>query len=333
MQYGISLKSHNTLGFESRAQALAEADSLLSLRRILAIGRHRFSRVIALGGGSNVVMNPHIDGLVVRYTGQRIWHKPVGQDMALWHVEAGVNWHALVEKTTREGWWGIENLALIPGSVGAAPIQNIGAYGTEIGDVIEQVHVMHLEDGRYEILDRAQCDFGYRHSVFKSALAGKVMVVRVVLRLDLDGRPRTGYGDLADRLPLNAGPNDVAIAVAAIRREKLPDPLELGNAGSFFKNPVVPAEQAEALISRYPSMPFWKTDQGVKLAAGWMIDQCGWKGCRDNRVGVHQQQALVLVHYGQGCVIDLLELAMRIRASVEARFGVTLDMEPGIIGH
>ncbi|WP_299258785.1 UDP-N-acetylmuramate dehydrogenase [uncultured Kushneria sp.] len=332
MQYGVSLKSRNTLGFESRAQALAEADSLLSLRRILAAGRHRFSRIIPLGGGSNVVMNPCIDGLVVRYTGQRIWQVPVSMSEALWHIEAGVDWHTLVEKTTSAGWWGIENLALIPGSVGAAPIQNIGAYGSEIGDVIDSVHVMHLEDGRYEILDRVKCDFGYRHSVFKTTLAGKVMVVRVVLRLHLDGKPRVGYGDLARRLPDNSGPSDVATAVAAIRREKLPDPRRLGNAGSFFKNPVVPAEQAEALMTQWPAMPVWSTDQGTKLAAGWLIDQCGWKGYRSNGVGVHQQQALVLVHYGDGSVSELLDMAKRIRESVEARFGVMLEMEPGILG-
>ncbi len=332
MQYGVSLKSYNTLGFEARAQALAEADSLLALRRTLATGRRQFSRVIPLGGGSNIVMKPCIDGLVVRYTGQRIWQTPINAHEALWHVEAGMNWHALVEKTAAAGWWGIENLALIPGSVGAAPIQNIGAYGVEMADVIDSVHVMHLAYGRYEILDREQCDFGYRHSIFKTAMAGQVIVVRVVLRLGLEGHPRIGYGDLARRLPDNPSPGAVATVVAAIRQEKLPDPRQLGNAGSFFKNPVVSSEQAQALIKRFPDVPFWQTDQGVKLAAGWLIDQCGWKGYCSRSVGVHQQQALVLVHHGEGSVHDLLEMAERIQRSVEARFGVMLEMEPGIIG-
>ncbi|GHC19186.1 UDP-N-acetylenolpyruvoylglucosamine reductase [Kushneria pakistanensis] len=332
MQYDVSLKSYNTLGFEARAQALAEADSLLSLRRILVTGRRQFDRIIPLGGGSNVVMKPRIDGLVVRYMGQRIWQVPVNVHEALWHVEAGVNWHALVEKTTAAGWWGIENLALIPGSTGAAPIQNIGAYGVEMADVIDSVHVMHLADGRYEILDRAQCDFGYRHSIFKTAMAGQVIVVRVVLRLGLEVKPRVGYGDLARRLPENPGPSDVATAVAAIRQEKLPDPRLLGNAGSFFKNPVVSSDQATSLIARWPDMPFWQTGQGIKLAAGWLIDQCGWKGYCHKSVGVHQQQALVLVHHGEGSVHDLLDMAGRIQHSVEARFGVTLEMEPGVIG-
>ncbi|REC96068.1 UDP-N-acetylmuramate dehydrogenase [Kushneria indalinina] len=332
MQYGVSLQSYNTLGFEATAQALAEADSLLSLRRILAAGHHRFRRIIPLGGGSNVVMKPCIEGLVVRYTGRRIWQESVNEHEALWHVEAGVNWQALVEETTRGGWWGLENLALIPGSVGAAPIQNIGAYGTEIGDRIENVHVMHIADGRYEILDRTQCDFGYRHSIFKAALAGRVMIVRVVLRLGLEGKPRIDYGDLARRLSGTPGPSDIATAVADIRREKLPDPHVLGNAGSFFKNPVVPPEQAERLMTQWPGLPVWKTAQGTKLAAGWLIDQCGWKGYCDKNVGVHRQQALVLVHYGDASVNDLLEMAGRIGDSVEARFGVTLEMEPGIIG-
>ncbi|WP_456270114.1 UDP-N-acetylmuramate dehydrogenase [Kushneria sp. AK178] len=332
LQYDVSLQACNTLGFDASAEALAETDSLRALSRMLAVGRHRFSRIIPLGGGSNVVMKPRVEGLVVRYTGQRIWREAVHAGEALWHVEAGVNWHALVERTTRKGWWGIENLALIPGSVGAAPIQNIGAYGTEIGDVIECVHVMHIDDGRYEIIDRKHCDFGYRHSIFKSALAGRVVVVRVVLRLHLEGRPRIGYGDLARHVTSASSAAEVAAAVATIRREKLPDPQVLGNAGSFFKNPIVPAEQAKRLLAQWADMPVWETAQGTKLAAGWLIDQCGWKGYRDSRVGVHRHQALVLVHYGGGSVTDLLSMAERIRNSVQARFGVALEMEPGIIG-
>lgn len=332
MEYGVGLQSYNTLGFEATARALAEADSLLSLQRVLAAGRPRFDRVIPLGGGSNLVMKPRIDALMVRYTGQRIWQESVNEHEALWHVEAGVNWHALVEETAGSGWWGIENLALIPGSVGAAPIQNIGAYGSEIGDVIESVHVVHIENGRYEIIDHAGCDFGYRHSVFKTALAGRAVIVKVVLRLDRKGYARLGYGDLAARLPAASGPFDVVTAVADMRREKLPDPQLLGNAGSFFKNPVVSREQAERLTTQWPAMPVWKTAQGAKLAAGWLIDQCGWKGYCSHGVGVHQKQALVLVHYGGASVKDLLELAERIRHSVDARFGVTLEMEPGIIG-
>ncbi|MFC0338790.1 UDP-N-acetylmuramate dehydrogenase [Kushneria avicenniae] len=329
----VSLKSCNTLGFEASARALAEVDSLCALHRLLKVnghGRHR--HIMALGGGSNVVMKPCIDALVVRYTGQRIWQEAINATESLWHVEAGVNWHALVDQTTAAGWWGIENLALIPGSTGAAPIQNIGAYGCDISDVIESVHVMHIDDGRYEIIERSRCDFGYRHSIFKTTLAGRVIVIRVVLRLDLKGRPRTGYGDLARHVTDTSSPAEVAAAVAAIRREKLPDPAVLGNAGSFFKNPVVPTERAERFLSQWPDMPVWKTAQGTKLAAGWLIDQCGWKGVRDQNVGVHRHQALVLVHYGGGSVNDLLALAERIQHSVEARFGVTLEMEPGVIG-
>lgn len=332
-RYGASLAEHNTLGFDARAEALVEPADIASLRRALRIGRRRFATVTALGGGSNVVLKPSVPGLCVRYAGCACWiEAAAGSD--LWHVEAGMNWHALVMRSAAAGWWGIENLALIPGSSGAAPIQNIGAYGVEAGDVLESVHFLHIESGRYEILTRDRCAFGYRDSIFKRALAGRVVIVRIVLRLSRQGAPRLDYGDLASRLPASdaVSPLAVAEAVCAARREKLPDPAVTPNAGSFFKNPVVPRDKARALLAVHPTMPHWQTPDGVKLAAGWLIDRCGWRGFRRQGVGVHEHQALVLVHHGGSDAEGLLALAEEVARSVEARFGVVLEREPTVIG-
>lgn len=333
-RYGASLSEHNTLGFDARAEALVEPVDIASLRRALAIGRRQFSAVTAFGGGSNVILRPRVSGLCVRYAGRGCWLEENEESSALWHVEAGVNWHALVMSAAAGGWWGIENLALIPGSTGAAPIQNIGAYGVEVGDVLESVHVVHIESGRYEILSRDRCAFGYRDSIFKGALSGRVVIVRVVLRLSRHGSSQLGYGDLADRVTKSEtlSPLSVAEAVCAARREKLPDPQTTANAGSFFKNPVIAPEKAQGLIDLHPAMPHWQTPDGVKLAAGWLIDQCGWRGFRKNGVGVHDRQALVLVHHGGSDAEGMLSLAEEIALSVDKRFGVTLEREPTVIG-
>ncbi|MFC0269387.1 UDP-N-acetylmuramate dehydrogenase [Kushneria aurantia] len=331
-EYDATLREHNTLGFDCRAEALAEPGDIAELRRVLSLGRHCFSSLTPLGGGSNVVLRERLPGLAVRYCGRRLWRQSPGSSEALWHVEAGVNWHELVVESCLEGWWGLENLALIPGSVGAAPIQNIGAYGVEVGELIEAVHVVHIDDGRYEILDRQACEFGYRDSLFKRRLAGRVVIVRVVLRLRRDGSPRTDYGDLAARLPRHPSSMEIACAVCALRGEKLPDPQRLGNAGSFFKNPIVSAAHAERLLAQWPTLPHWQTGSGVKLAAGWLIEACGWKGVRRGGIGVHQHQALVLVHYGGETAETLLAVADDIRRSVMARFDVELVAEPQLLG-
>ncbi len=254
------------------------------------------------------------------------------QGHVLAHVGAGVNWHTLVMATAARGLWGIENLALIPGSCGAAPVQNIGAYGVELADTLQAVQVMELATGRVDWLSAQECAFGYRESIFKGELASSVVITQLVLQLSRTPEPRLGYGDLAVRLASSPTPLAVAEAVCSIRREKLPDPQVLANAGSFFKNPLVADVLAAQLLQQHPAMPNFPQQGGqTKLAAGWLIDQCGLKGMRDGAFAVHQQQALVLVHFGGGDRQGLMKTASYIADQVEARFGVRLEPEPRLI--
>ncbi|SDI76972.1 UDP-N-acetylmuramate dehydrogenase [Billgrantia gudaonensis] len=330
---GHDLSGANTLGLPCVAERFAAPRRVDELREVLALAGHRGWRSTLLGGGSNLILPEHLPGLVIQPSMDRWWIEAGVGDTVRVHAEAGVDWHGLVMALAGRGLWGTENLALIPGRCGAAPIQNIGAYGVELGEVIESVHLLHLDDGRESVLGADECDFGYRDSIFKRELADRVAITRLVLRLTPTPRPRLGYGDLANRVGEAAPPLAVAEAVCAVRREKLPDPAVLGNAGSFFKNPLVAPEQAERLMDEHPMLPhFFQPDGRVKLAAGWLIDQCGLKGRREGHFGVHDRQALVLVHFGGGSAEELLAFAERIIERVQARFGVTLEREPRLAG-
>ncbi|MCX2523677.1 UDP-N-acetylmuramate dehydrogenase [Larsenimonas rhizosphaerae] len=336
MRQDIDLAARNTLRLPARAQWWCEVDTIASLRDTLAIAQSRQWRVRVLGGGSNVILPSVVSGLVLRYTGQGCWFGEwLNEADRLLHVEAGIDWHALVLRCCDAGWWGIENLALIPGTTGAAPVQNIGAYGVELSDVVHEVHLIELESGAYRILSSAQCLFGYRDSIFKQALAGQVVIVRVVLRLSRTPSPRLGYQGLthlAEQAALS--PRTVADAVTALRRSKLPDPADIGNAGSFFKNPIVSLDVIERLKRDYPSIPIYPVDSaGAKVAAAWLIDQCGLKGLKwPEGVGIHDRQALVLTHDGRGNAEDVLALSDYIAETVQGRFGVVLEREPGFWG-
>lgn len=327
------LSHANTLGLPCIAERFAAPDSVEALRDTLTGAREQGWPVTLLGGGSNLILPEHLPGLVVQPAMDDWWQEEGGGGRVRIHAEAGVNWHRLVMALAARGLWGIENLALIPGHCGAAPIQNIGAYGVELADVLEAVEVLHLADGSLTWLSPEACEFGYRESIFKGGLAGRVVITRLVLGLSRQAEPRLGYGDLSSRVGESPSPQEVAEAVCAIRREKLPDPAELCNAGSFFKNPQVAAEKAERLLGEYPEMPhFPQSDGRVKLAAGWLIDRCGLKGWRDGHFGVHQRQALVLVHFGGGSARELLDFAARVADSVRERFGVELQREPRLAG-
>ncbi|SDL61207.1 UDP-N-acetylmuramate dehydrogenase [Modicisalibacter muralis] len=333
IQRDVDLTGANTLGMPSRAERFVAADSIAALRDALRQAAEQGWPLSMLGGGSNLVLRPYLPGLTLQPTFADWRLEDVGQGKVRVHVGAGMNWHGLVEELAAFELWGTENLALIPGNVGAAPIQNIGAYGVELADVLEQVHLLHLDDWREEILGRDDCAFGYRDSIFKHALDGRVVITQLVLRVSKRARPRLDYGDLATRLCNTPTASEVVAAVSAVRREKLPDPTRLGNAGSFFKNPVTSAEQAQALLASHPDLPHFPLADGrVKLAAGWLIDQCGLKGLRDGHVGIHERQALVLVHYGGGSAEELLALAQRVVDEVERRFGVVLEREPRLMG-
>ena len=326
------LRSSNTLGLPARAAVLRIRDEAhaLALSALADAGRD----VFVLGGGSNVVMRERPRHLVARVELRGV--RLLREDDEAWEVEAaaGESWHAFVDECLRRGWPGLENLALIPGTVGAAPVQNIGAYGLELDQRLAGVTAWDIPAGRRVDLAPGDCGFAYRDSLFKRMGAGRWLILAVRFRLPKTWRPVLDYPDL--RLhPALAGaatPRAVFDAVCAVRRRKLPDPAVLGNAGSFFKNPVVPAAVAEDLRARFPGLPTYaQADGGLKLAAGWLIEQAGWKGRRLGPVGMHERQALVLVNHGGATADDVLRLSEAVREDVLARFGVALEREPVLL--
>ncbi|GLZ17992.1 UDP-N-acetylenolpyruvoylglucosamine reductase [Burkholderia plantarii] len=329
------LREHNTFGFDVRARFAATVGTPAGFVAAARDPRVAGLPVRVLGGGSNVVFTGDVDALVLinDVRGRAL----VGEDGEAWYVEAGggENWHAFVDWTLAAGMPGLENLALIPGTVGAAPIQNIGAYGIEMRERFAALKAVELASGELVQFDAAACAFGYRDSVFKREARERFAIVSVTFRLPKRWEPRTNYADVAREFaaggiePAAATPRDVFDAVVAIRRAKLPDPRVLGNAGSFFKNPVIDAAQCAALREREPELVAYPQPDGrVKLAAGWLIDRCGWKGRALGAAAVHDRQALVLVNRGGATGADVLALARAIEADVEARFGVRLEAEP-----
>jgi UDP-N-acetylmuramate dehydrogenase len=339
---GYPLKAHNTFGFDVRAQFACrierEAQLMAAVRDPRALGLPR----LVLGGGSNVVLTADFAGLVllVALRGRQV----VREDDDAWYVEAagGEPWHEFVAWTLSQAMPGLENLALIPGTVGAAPIQNIGAYGLEMCERFVSLRAVELATGEVVELDAQACRFGYRDSFFKREGRDRFVITSVTFRLPKVWQPRAGYADLARALSANdpaglsagsdnAQPTAQAIfdAVVSVRRAKLPDPLELGNAGSFFKNPVVDAAQFDALKLREPEVVSYPQPDGrVKLAAGWLIDRCGWKGRAMGAAAVHERQALVLVNRGGASGAEVLALAKAVQRDVLERFGVELEAEP-----
>ena len=326
-----SLLTHNTFGFDVRARHAMKIDSVDAAVALCADKRIANLPQLVLGGGSNIVLTRDFDGvaLIVGMLGKRV----IGEDDEAWLVEAGAgeNWHDFVAWTLAQGMPGLENLALIPGTVGAAPIQNIGAYGLEMGERFERLNAVELATGARAEFDRDACAFGYRDSFFKRAGRGRFMITSVVFRLPKAWTPRAGYADVARALEGASTCDAQAIfdAVVAVRRAKLPDWTALGNAGSFFKNPVVSAQAFDALKQREPGVVSYpQADGQMKLAAGWLIDQCGWKGRSIGGAAVHDRQALVLVNRGGATGAQVLELADAIKRDVLARFDVELEMEP-----
>ncbi len=331
------LRTHNTFGFDARARLAAHIRSESDLVSALSDPRAAGLPVIVLGGGSNVVLTGDLDAcvLLMEIPGYEIAEETddVGTS---WLVTAGAgeNWHALVGRTVADGMPGLENLALIPGTAGAAPIQNIGAYGVELRERFARLRAYDRQTSQFVTLDLDDCAFGYRDSLFKHAGRDRYIITAVTLRLPKAWQPVLAYGELARELDGQATPNATQIrnAVIAIRSRKLPDPAQIGNAGSFFKNPVVDTAQRDALLKQHPTLVSYAQPDGrYKLAAGWLIDQCGFKGVDDGPVGVYGKQALVLVHHGGGTGAALLKLAERIADTVEARFGVRIEPEPVIL--
>ena len=330
------LQTCNTLGLPVRAAvAVLDDESVIpDLCGALSGGQDGGGPLFVLGGGSNLVMQarPRHRVLRVALRGIRLWEETAQH----WVVEAaaGESWHGFVDHCLAQGWPGLENLALIPGTVGAAPVQNIGAYGLELDQRLHSVVAWDLQAGRERTLWPEDCAFDYRDSVFKRAGAGRWLIVRVRFALPKAWAPRLSYPDLRDHPTLSAqpSPRQVFEAVCDIRRRKLPDPAVLGNAGSFFKNPVIDAAQAERLGQQFSDLRSYpQADGRVKLAAGWLIEQAGWKGRRLGPVGMHASQALVLVNHGGAQAADVQALAKAVRADVQARFGVDLEQEPVLL--
>jgi UDP-N-acetylmuramate dehydrogenase len=336
IESGVSLKPYNTFGLPAVAQTLVRITSDADVRRVVDDGAIGRVPKFILGGGSNIVLTRDMPQVVlkVEVMGRRL----IEDRRDAWIVEAGagVGWHDFVMWTLAQGYPGLENLALIPGTVGAAPVQNIGAYGLELQDRFESLDVVDLVTGRSLTLQAEICAFGYRDSVFKHSLSGRALITRVRFRLPKPWRAVVGYLELERKVAETgiAHPSAQQIAdwVIAIRRAKLPDPAKIGNAGSFFKNPIVTPEQCRDIIGRDPAVVHYPMPDGsVKLAAGWLIDACGWKGKAVGQAAVYEKQALVIVNRGGAIGSEVMTLARAIQESVYGRFGIRLETEPVVV--
>ncbi|NDY91389.1 UDP-N-acetylmuramate dehydrogenase [Ideonella livida] len=336
IETGVSLKPFNTFGLPAVAGRLVRIAAEADVRRVLDHPELGLAPKFVLGGGSNVILTRDMPELVlkVEVMGRRLVE--TRPDAYIVEVGAGERWHDTVAWTLAQGWPGLENMALIPGTVGAAPVQNIGAYGLELQDRFESLDTVDLTTGRTVTLNALQCKFGYRDSIFKGGLAGKSVITRVRLRLPRPWQPQLGYLDIERKMTETGitAPDARTVFqwICDIRSAKLPDPAVIGNVGSFFKNPVVTPEQCRDIIARDPHVVHYPMDDGsFKLAAGWLIDACGWKGKSIGQAGVFEKQALVLVNRGAAIGSEVQTLARAIQESVYGRFGIRLEMEPVLV--
>ena len=357
----VSLRQYNSFGFDVQAEYFCSATSIEQVREALEWRRRNNKALLVLGGGSNTVFTRNVSALVLQIaiddltigsnsaenlpTEKLVSKHPTTDNMGsntenpsttVVTAGAGCNWHELVEKTVFSGSYGLENLALIPGNAGAAPIQNIGAYGKELCDNLVSVSVLHQHTGETAVLRHQECEFAYRHSFFKTTAGRDWIVTGITLELSRDDKPVVTYQALADAMAdttksTEPTAEEVFNQVCSLRRSKLPDPNIIGNAGSFFKNPLVTCQQVDTLLEQYPNLPVYPHSSDYrKLPAAWLIDQAGWKGYRCGPVGVHDQQALVLVHFGAGNGQQIATLADEICLDIKSRFNIDLEREPQI---
>jgi UDP-N-acetylmuramate dehydrogenase len=352
VEQNVSLAPHNSFGIVAKARELVRVRGEADVVQLLADPQLAARPKFVLGGGSNIVLTGDVKPLVlkVEIAGRRVLED--GPRATIVEVGAGENWHDVVRWTLEQGLPGLENLALIPGTMGASPVQNVGAYGVELQDRFESLDAIDLQTGRVFTLDAAQCAFGYRDSVFKHlppegegaaagevrgmGLAGRALILRVRLRLPKPWKPVLGYADLERKMAelglAEPTPMQIFDMVCAIRGSKLPDPRVIGNAGSFFKNPTVTPEQCKDIIAREPNIVYYPMNDGrMKLAAAWLIDACGWKGKSVGNAGVYEKQALVLVNRGGATGGEVVTLAKAIQTSVYERFGIRLEPEPVVV--
>ncbi len=335
VQQHVSLKTLNTFHIDADAAAYAVLDHEEQLENVFEYSTSKKLPLLILGGGSNLLFTQNFQGLVVHNQIKGITLIDETPDQDFVQAGAGVKWHDLVMYCVDKGWGGLENLSLIPGTVGAAPVQNIGAYGVELKDSMHSLRAWDRLQKRVVILSAGECEFGYRQSIFKKTFKDRMLILSVTFRLSKNPVLQLDYGAIRSWLEEHQVKNptvtDVSNAVISIRKSKLPDPAVIGNAGSFFKNPEVTASFFELLKADYPDLVAFPFGEGYKLAAGWLIEQCGWKGFRSGDAGCHVHQALVLVNYGAATGNEIWQLAQQIQQSVAKKFGVTLSPEVNII--
>jgi UDP-N-acetylmuramate dehydrogenase len=331
------LKSYNTFGIEATAKYFAAFDSVDTLKQLLDQEAYKNEKLLVLGGGSNLLFtSDFFDGFVLHNQIKGIRIEEENETSVVLTSGAGEQWHDLVLYSIRHNWGGLENLSLIPGTVGAAPMQNIGAYGAELKDIFVHLDAYELATGTTRRFELTECRFGYRTSIFKQEARNQYIITSVSLRLNKKTVFNTSYGAIADTLQqmgiTELSVKNISDAVIQIRRSKLPDPKEIGNAGSFFKNPEIPQEQFEKLKTLYPTLPSYPTLPGyTKVPAGWLIEQCGWKGKIVGQTGVHKNQALVLVNHGQASGAEVKALSQEVQKSVHEKFGIALETEVNFI--
>jgi UDP-N-acetylmuramate dehydrogenase len=333
IQTNKNLKEYNTFGISVKAEMFAVFSSTEELKQILSFRNNK--KLLVLGGGSNLLLTKDFDGLVIKNEIKRFEVIEETASEVIVESGAGENWHEFVLNCIDKGFGGIENLSLIPGSVGASPMQNIGAYGVEIKDVFESLSAFHIASGEIHYFDKTKCEFGYRESIFKNKVKGEYIILTVTFRLTKNPTINSSYGAINEQLKVmgieNPTIQELSAAVIAIRQSKLPDPKIIGNAGSFFKNPTVEIALLEQIQNNYPDIPNYPAENGRKLAAGWLIEKAGWKGRTFDNYGVHKLQALVLVNYGNCTGQEIFDLSSQIIQDVFEKFGVLLEREVNIL--
>ncbi len=337
MKTNVNLQPYNSFGFKAVAKYYVEINDIQQLESLITSDVFKQEKHLVLSGGNNVLFQDDVfDGLVIFINTKGIEILREDENEIIVHAQAGEDWPDFVKFTVCKGWYGLENLAHIPGKVGAAPVQNIGAYGMELKDSFLQCEAFELETGKTKVFGKEECRFSYRESIFKNELKGQFIITSVDFLLKKNAPLHLDYGNIKAYLEQNGIVNptlqQLHNAICAIRDAKLPDVKQIGSAGSFFKNPVIEAAQFAALQKEFPNIPHYDEPNGkVKVPAGWLIEQAGWKGWRDEHVGVYDKQALVLVHYGGGTGQDIVELARKIQDSVEAKFGIRISPEVNFV--
>ena len=331
----FSLKKHNTFGINAKAKFFTEFDSVLKLKDILNSNIYKNNKTFIIGGGSNILLTQDYDGLIIQHRIIGTYILEDNDNNVIVEVGGGVNWHEFVIWSVNQELSGVENLALIPGTVGASPIQNIGAYGMEVKETIQKVTALEIETQKIRTFSNKDCNFEYRKSIFKEELKNKFIITKVEFKLSKTPLNKTTYGAIEEELKnlnLQANPKNIADAVINIRNRKLPNPSEIGNSGSFFKNPIISTERFEELQKEFPNIVGYKmSNTETKVAAGWLIDNAGLKGYRKGDAGVHKNQALVLVNYNNASGQDIINLSKLVQKVILEKYGISIEAEVNFI--